>query len=41
MDMYDPLTSRYTFSCPRRGETHVSLVITRHAGTPPLACATG
>ena len=25
MDMYDPLTSRYTFSCPRRGETHVSL----------------
>jgi hypothetical protein len=23
--MYDPLTSRYTFSCPRRGETSVSL----------------
>ena len=25
MDMYDPLTSRYTFPCPRRGETRVSL----------------
>ena len=23
--MYDPLTSRYTFACPRRGEAHVSL----------------
>src|SRR5438270_8315271 len=23
--MYDALRSRYTFSCPRRGETHVSL----------------
>lgn len=25
MDMYDPLTSRYTFSCPHRGEAHVTL----------------
>ncbi len=23
--MYDPLTSRYTFACPHRGEAHVSL----------------
>src|SRR5437868_3083393 len=23
--MYDPLTSRYTFSCPHRGEAHVAL----------------
>jgi hypothetical protein len=23
--MYDPLTSRYVFACPRRGETHVPL----------------
>jgi hypothetical protein len=23
--MYDPLTSRYAFACPRRGETHVPL----------------
>jgi hypothetical protein len=23
--MYDPLTSRYTFACPSRGETHVTL----------------
>jgi hypothetical protein len=23
--MYDPLTSRYAFACPRRGETHVLL----------------
>src|ERR1700745_3312468 len=23
--MYDPLTSRYTFACPRRGETRVTL----------------
>jgi hypothetical protein len=23
--MYDALTSRYTFACPRRGETHVAL----------------
>ncbi len=25
MDMYDPLTSRYTFSCPHRGEAQVAL----------------
>ena len=25
MDMYDPLTSRYTFSCPQRGEARVTL----------------
>jgi len=25
MDMYDPLTSRYTFACPQRGEAHVTL----------------
>jgi hypothetical protein len=25
MSMYDPLTSRYTFACPRRGETRVAL----------------
>ena len=25
MDMYDPLTSRYTFACPERGEARVSL----------------
>jgi hypothetical protein len=25
MDMYDPLTSRYTFSCPHRGEARVAL----------------
>src|SRR5437763_2713463 len=25
MDMYDPLTSRYTFSCPHRGEAKVTL----------------
>jgi hypothetical protein len=25
MDMYDPLTSRYTFSCPHRGEAKVPL----------------
>ncbi|HEY2543379.1 MAG TPA: hypothetical protein VGH92_10045 [Gaiellaceae bacterium] len=25
MDMYDPLTSRYTFSCPHRGEAAVAL----------------
>jgi hypothetical protein len=25
MDMYDPLTSRYTFSCPNRGEAKVPL----------------
>jgi hypothetical protein len=25
MDMYDPLTSRYTFSCPQRGEARVAL----------------
>jgi hypothetical protein len=25
MDMYDPLTSRYTFSCPHRGEAQVTL----------------
>jgi len=25
MDMYDPLTSRYTFACPHRGEAQVSL----------------
>ena len=25
MDMYDPLTSRYTFACPHRGETTVAL----------------
>lgn len=25
MDMYDPLTSRYTFACPHRGEAVVSL----------------
>jgi hypothetical protein len=25
MDMYDPLTSRYTFACPHRGEAKVSL----------------
>jgi len=23
--MYDPLTSRYTFACPRRGEAHITL----------------
>jgi len=25
MDMYDPLTSRYTFACPQRGEARVTL----------------
>src|SRR5579863_3261684 len=25
MDMYDPLTGRYTFSCPHRGEARVPL----------------
>jgi hypothetical protein len=25
MDMYDPLTGRYTFSCPQRGEARVAL----------------
>ena len=25
MDMYDPLTSRYTFACPERGEARVAL----------------
>lgn len=37
MDMYDPLTSRYTFACPHRGETDVALhdfrTLERLAGT--------
>lgn len=37
MDMYDPLTSRYTFSCPQRGEARVALsafrTLERLAGT--------
>ena len=35
--MYDPLTSRYTFACPARGETHVPLSAFRRIDRLPGA----